>query len=52
MKVANLRLLQRETAGLARLTTYNAEVNAHMIGVNELLGFRPVARLGEFEKQV
>lgn len=52
VKVANLRLLQRETSGLARLTTYNAEVNAHMIGVNELFGFRPVARLGEFERTV
>lgn len=35
-----------------RLTTYNAEVNAHMIGVNEALGFRPVARLGDFQKKL
>ena len=50
VKVANLAQLQHETSGLARMTTYNAEVNDHMIGVNERLGFRPVARLGEFEK--
>jgi GNAT superfamily N-acetyltransferase len=50
VKVANLRLLQRERPDVTRLTTYNAEVNHHMIGVNEALGFRPVARLGDFQK--
>ena len=50
VKVANLRLLQRERPDITRLTTYNAEVNSHMIGVNEALGFRPVARLGDFQK--
>lgn len=52
VKVANLRLLQRERPDIVRLTTYNAEVNAHMIGVNEALGFRPVARLGDFQKKL
>ncbi|GAB3771210.1 GNAT superfamily N-acetyltransferase [Nocardioides ginsengisegetis] len=52
VKAANLALLQRECPGVTRLTTYNAEVNAHMIGVNEMLGYRPVARLGEFEKKL
>ncbi|WP_274378275.1 MULTISPECIES: hypothetical protein [unclassified Nocardioides] len=33
------------------MTTYNAEVNAHMVGVNERLGFVSVARLGEFQKR-
>ena len=37
---------------MRRLTTYNAEVNAHMIGVNEEIGFRPVARLGDFQKRL
>ena len=41
VKVANLRLLQRERPDIVRLTTYNAEVNAHMIGVNEAMGFAP-----------
>ena len=50
VKVANLQLLQRERPDITRLTTYNAEVNSHMIGVNEALGFRPVARLGDFQK--
>jgi RimJ/RimL family protein N-acetyltransferase len=53
VKIANLRLLQAEgPGGLATLVTYNAEVNAPMIGVNEQLGFVPVARLGEFQKRL
>ena len=32
--------------------TFNAEVNEHMIGVNERLGFVPIERLGEFQKKV
>jgi GNAT superfamily N-acetyltransferase len=52
VKVANLRLLQAERPDVVRLTTYNAEVNSHMIGVNEAMGFRPVARLGDFQKRL
>jgi GNAT superfamily N-acetyltransferase len=46
-KVHNLLWLQRELSGPALLVTYNAEVNSHMIGVNDAMGFRPVERLGE-----
>lgn len=52
VKVANLRLLQAERPDIAQLTTFNAEVNSHMIGVNERLGFVPVERLGEFQKKL
>ena len=52
VKVANLRLLQAERPDIARVTTYNAEVNHHMVGVNEAMGFRPVARLGDFQKKL
>ncbi|MFC4786979.1 GNAT family N-acetyltransferase [Nocardioides sp. MAHUQ-72] len=52
VKVANLRLLQAARPDLTELTTYNAEVNRHMIGVNERLGFTPVAWLGEFQKRL
>lgn len=52
VKVANHRLLQRERPDIDRVTTFNAEVNAHMIGVNDRLGFVPVARLGEFQKRL
>lgn len=51
VKVANQRLLQCERSDLRELVTYNAEVNSHMIEVNERLGFVPVARLGEFQKR-
>jgi GNAT superfamily N-acetyltransferase len=52
VKVANLRLLQEASVPATRLTTWNAEVNEHMVGVNDLLGFVPVARLGEFQKRL
>ena len=52
VKVANLRLLEAERPDVRRLTTYNAEVNAHMVGVNDLIGFVPVARLGDFQKRL
>ncbi|HXH76935.1 GNAT family N-acetyltransferase [Nocardioides sp.] len=52
VKVANLRLLQDERRDIRRLTTFNAEVNAHMVGVNDAMGFEPVARLGDFQKRL
>lgn len=52
LKVANLAFLQGLRTDARLVTTYNAEVNTHMIGVNEQLGFRPVERLGEFQKRV
>ena len=45
-KVHNLRRFQAGESGRSLLFTYNAEVNTHMIGVNEAMGFRPVQRLG------
>lgn len=52
VKVANLAQLQAARPDAVSVTTWNAEVNSHMIGVNELLGFRPVERLGEFQKRL
>jgi hypothetical protein len=52
VKVANHRMLQDRRPDLRRVSTYNAEVNAHMVAVNELLGFRPVERLGEFQRRL
>jgi GNAT superfamily N-acetyltransferase len=53
-KVHNLRRFQESGAavGRTRVFTYNAEVNTHMIGVNDAMGFRPVQRLGEFQKKL
>jgi GNAT superfamily N-acetyltransferase len=52
VKVANLRFLQRLRDDARLLTTYNAEVNSHMVQVNEQMGFRPVERLGQFQKRL
>jgi hypothetical protein len=51
-KVHNLRRLQEESPVEGVLYTYNAEVNDHMIAVNEAIGFRPVERLGEYQKRL
>ena len=51
-KVENLRRVQAAEPDRTALYTWNAEVNRHMIAVNEALGFRPVGRLGEFVKQL
>jgi GNAT superfamily N-acetyltransferase len=50
VKVAAMRLLQSGDVRARRMHTWNAEVNHHMIGINEQLGYRPVERLGEFQK--
>jgi GNAT superfamily N-acetyltransferase len=49
-KVHNLRWMQAQEPGRELVITWNAEVNKHMIGVNEQLGFRPVERLVEFHR--
>jgi GNAT superfamily N-acetyltransferase len=52
VKVANLRLLQRERPDVVLMDTWNAEVNDHMIGINDRLGFRPVSRMGGLQKRL
>lgn len=49
--VPNLRLLQRTGRGAAQPTTPDAEVDTHMIEVNEAPGIQPVARLGDFHRK-
>lgn len=39
-------------AGRRRITTYNAAANSHMIAVNERLGFRQTAWVGEYVRKV
>ncbi len=51
-KVHNLRRFQEQGSGRRVVHTWNAEVNRHMIAVNETLGFRPAGRLGEFQKRL
>ncbi|MBS43894.1 MAG: PE-PGRS family protein [Nocardioides sp.] len=52
VKVANQRLLQRRAPEVAWVDTVNAESNAHMVAVNDRLGYRAVARQGEFQKRL
>jgi RimJ/RimL family protein N-acetyltransferase len=52
VKVANLRQLQAARPDLGQVVTWNAEVNAHMVGVNEAMGFVPVERSGEVQKRL
>lgn len=52
VKVANLRQLQAARPDLGQVVTWNAEVNAHMIGVNEEMGFVPVERSGQLQKRL
>jgi hypothetical protein len=49
LKLANLELLVRTAPGVELVNTWNAEINSHMIAVNEALGFRPVDRWREWQ---
>ena len=51
-KVANLLWLQEEDPATRLLVTFNAEVNAPMVAVNEAMGFRPVERMVELQKKL
>jgi RimJ/RimL family protein N-acetyltransferase len=50
LKVANLRLLQETQPRVGTVVTFNAAVNAPMVGVNDRLGFVPVQWMGELQK--
>lgn len=52
VKVANLRWLQEHRPDITEIVTQNAEVNAQMIGINERLGFVPVALVPEFVRRL
>lgn len=52
VKVANHRTLQADGVPAAEVATWNAAVNGPMIAINEQLGFRPVGRLAEMQKQL
>ncbi len=52
VKVANVRLLQETRPQITTVVTFNADVNAPMVAVNEQLGFRPVQWMGELQKKL
>jgi hypothetical protein len=49
IKVRNLQELQGTNLPHRRIVTCNAETNAQMVGINELLGFRPVELMAQFQ---
>lgn len=52
LKIAMLRRLAAEEPQVRVLETFNAASNAHMIGVNEALGYRPVGRIVEWQRHL
>lgn len=52
LKVANLRAVQRAHPDRRVLHTWNAEANGPMVAVNDAMGFRPVERLGEYQRDL
>jgi len=52
VKAANHLALQRQEPEVTEVVTDNAEVNDHMVAVNELLGFRPIGRCAELHKEL
>ncbi len=52
LKSVNLRVMQQACPHARVVHTWNADVNAAMIAVNEAMGFRPVERLGEFQREL
>jgi GNAT superfamily N-acetyltransferase len=52
VKVANVRRLQEAYSQVSTVVTFNADVNAPMVAVNERLGFVPVEWLGELQKKL
>jgi GNAT superfamily N-acetyltransferase len=52
VKARTLQLLAAEFPEVRQVVTFNADVNAPMIAINDRLGFRPVERLGEFQRRL
>jgi hypothetical protein len=44
LKAANLELLRATLPGVRYVNTWNAAANAHMVAINDAVGFRPVER--------
>jgi RimJ/RimL family protein N-acetyltransferase len=52
LKAEMLLWLADEEPQIERIYTNNAESNAHMIAVNDRLGYRPVGRIVEFQRRI
>ncbi|MDF5754136.1 GNAT family N-acetyltransferase [Spongiactinospora sp. TRM90649] len=49
LKLANALALLDEQPAMRRLTTWNATSNAHMLAINDLMGFRPLDTWHEWQ---
>jgi hypothetical protein len=52
LKIGMLRWLAEAEPDLVRIDTWNAESNAHMIGVNEVLGYRVMGREWAYQRSL
>jgi GNAT superfamily N-acetyltransferase len=52
LKARNAAWVQRRFPHRRAIRTWNAEVNDHMVAVNQAMGFRPVERLAELQKRL
>jgi GNAT superfamily N-acetyltransferase len=52
LKIENHRLLRSYRPRMRFVHTWNAEVNAHMIGINEAVGYRAVDRWIAYQKKL
>jgi GNAT superfamily N-acetyltransferase len=52
IKAANLAFLLTDRPGTEWVQTFNAEVNRHMLDINEAMGFRPADEWGEWQVRV
>ena len=51
-KVENQRRLQNRFPDVRAVHSWNAEENAHMVAINDQLGFRPVERLVPMQRKL
>ena len=49
VKAKNLQVMQSAHPGRCRIITQNSEVNDQMVAINELMGFRPLEIVAEFQ---
>jgi GNAT superfamily N-acetyltransferase len=52
LKLEVLRWLAEEEPQVQEIDTWNAESNDHMIGVNELLGYRALGRVVDYQRPI
>ncbi|HYJ67438.1 MAG TPA: GNAT family N-acetyltransferase [Nocardioidaceae bacterium] len=52
LKIAMLQWMRDEEPQVRSLSTWNAESNAHMVAINELIGYTAIGRAAEFQRRL